>query len=128
MATPDMHKMSYPIETPEAYKFWGSRHKCNRLKAIVAFSMNIKDANYNLRRFGYNAHLRLRALLAYQQFVAQPDMVRVPFTPASIPWWDCLPHAIVPPEKGRWALWDDSVEWDDTHQWVEWIPDPDPVP
>lgn len=128
MATPAIHKMAYPIETETAYKFWASRHKCNRLKAIVAFSTSVRDANNNLRRFGFNAHVRLRALLAYQGFVSQPSMDRIPFTPAEIPWWECLPHEEVPPEKGRWALWDDTQEWDDTHQWVEWIPDPDPLP
>lgn len=126
MATPKMHKMRYPIETEEAKKFWASRHKCNRIKAIIAFSKDAEEANNNLRRFGYQVHLRLRALNAWQNYVDMPDMSKVPFTPLDIPWWDCLPRDPVAPPTGKWALWMDDTNWADDQNWVEWIENPVP--
>lgn len=123
MPSPAMHKMAYPIETPEAYKFWASRHKCNRVKAIISFSENLRDANDNLRRHGFQRHLRRRALLAYGAYVAMPEMTAIPFSPMSIPWWICMPEEPIQPPLGRWALWIDDTIWQDPENWQEWIPD-----
>lgn len=123
MPSPAMHKMAFPIVTPEALKFWGSRHKCNRAKAIISFSVDIPDANQNLRRYGFHRHLRRRALLAYSAYVAMPDMTTIPFSPMSIPWWECMPEEPIVPPLGHWALWIDDTIWQDPEKWQEWIPD-----
>ncbi|MGL5012779.1 MAG: hypothetical protein ACRC6V_00600 [Bacteroidales bacterium] len=123
MATPSMHKMAFPIETEEALKFWGSRHMCNRVKAIISFSLNEEDAMHNMRRFGIQYHVRKRAWKAWQHYVAQPNMDKLPFTPLSVPWWECLPGEPVPPAHGRWIRWDDTINWNDNEKWVEWIDD-----
>ena len=127
MPTPPMHRMAYPIETPEAYAFWGSRHRCNRVKAIIAFSENLAEANHNLRRHKFQFHLRWRALQAYGNYVAHPDMTGIPFTPAPIPWWECMPWTPLPKPDGTWAIWVDDTMWLDPRQWEEWIPDPKPL-
>lgn len=123
MPTPDMHKMAFPIVTPEAYRFWGSRHKCNRAKAIISFSTTLSDANQNLRRFGFHFHARRRALQAYGAYVAMPNMSSIPFSPMSVPWWECMPEHPIDPPLGTWALWVDDSIWLDPEQWQEWIPD-----
>lgn len=132
MPTPPMHKYSFPIETPEAYKFWASRHLCNRVKAIIAFSRTKNDALRNLRNglpkdFNHNNHhFRRRAVEAWQNFLNQPDMKNVPFTPLGVDWWDCIPNAVVPPAKGHFVVWEDAEKWLDSDKWVEWIDDPNP--
>ena len=120
MSTPPMHKYAYPIETAEAKKFWASRHVCNRIKAIIAFSKNLTDANSNLRRSGFQRHLRKRALNAWQHYVNMPNMDLVPFTPLGVDWWDCLPMTPEPPPSGRWVKWDDAEKWLDPEKWIEW--------
>lgn len=125
MPTPPMHKMPFPIETDEALKFWGSRHVCNRVKAIISFSLDEKDAMQNLRRYGFPYHFRKRAWHSWQHFVAMPDMDKIPFTPLGVNWWECMPADPVP-SKGRWVKWDDVEKWMDPEQWVEWIDDPAP--
>ena len=132
MPTPPMHKYSYPIETEEAKKFFASRHICNRVKAIVAFSRNPEDALRNLRnnlpkKFNHNNnHFRRRAVLAFQNYINQPDMKNIPFSPLEIPWWDCIPREPLPPLKGHWVKWEDAEKWLDPEQWIEWIDDPAP--
>lgn len=126
MATPPMHKLAFPIETPEAYKFWASRHVCNRVKAIISFSKDTEDALRNLRRFGFDSyHFRKRAVDTWGLWVAKPEMNVIPFTPMSIPWWDCISGEPQPGPTGRWATWMDNVDWTDTTDWVEWLPDAD---
>lgn len=127
MATPRIHKMAFPIETPEAYRFWGSRHMCNRVKAIISFSQDYEDAMHNMRRFKFPYYIRRRAWHAWQNFVAQPDMTNIPFTPLSIPWWECMPKDPVPPGKGEWGKWLDNEDWKDNTDWVEWIPNTEDV-
>lgn len=123
MPSPAMHKMAFPIETPSAYKFWASRHKCNRAKAIISFSLNLSDANQNLRRHGFQFHLRRRALQAYGAYVAMPEMSSMPFSPMSVPWWECMPEVPIEPPSGRYGLWIDDTIWVDPELWQEWIPD-----
>lgn len=123
MPTPPMHKMAFPIETAEAYKFWASRHVCNRVKAVISFSLNQEDAMHNLRRYGFPYHFRKRAWNAWQAFVARPEMNTIPFTPLGVNWWECMPHD-PQPGRGHWARWEDTQDWLDTNNWVEWIDAP----
>lgn len=123
---PELFKLNYPIETTEAKKFWASRHLCNRVKAIVAFSLNLDNANDNLRRAGYPRGFRKRAVNAWQHYVNMPDMQKVPFTPLGVPWWDCIPNTPEPPPLGSWVKWNDAEKWLDPDKWVEWVEDPTP--
>lgn len=86
-----MFKLNYPIETPEAIKLWGSEHVCNRMKAIIAFSLNLENANDNLRRFGYKLQWRKRALAAFGQYVSTPDAIGIPFSEMSDFYWNEMP-------------------------------------
>lgn len=127
MPNPIMHKLAYPIETEQAYKFWASKHVCNRVKAIISFSPNKEDALHNLRRSGFTSyHFRKRAVDTWGLWVGRPEMDTIPFTPLGIEWWECLSGEPEPGPNGRWALWMDEVDWTDTEKWVEWIPDPTP--
>lgn len=87
-----MFKLNYPIETEEAQKFWASNHKCNRVKAIVAFSLNEANANDNLRRFGYPRAFRKRVLDNFSQYVNQPDMKGIPMSDMKDFWWEEMPY------------------------------------
>ncbi len=94
MATPSpLYKLNYPIETAEAEKFWSSNLKLNRIKAIIAFSLDLENANDNLRRYGYAKQFRNRALRAFGQYVNTPSMVGIPFSPMSDKWWIVMPYA-----------------------------------
>lgn len=86
-----MHKLNYPITTPEAIKLWGSEHVCNRMKAIIAFSLDLDNANDNLRRFGYTLQWRKRALAAFGQYVSTPDAVGIPYSEMSDFYWNEMP-------------------------------------
>lgn len=88
---PLMHKFNYPVETEEAQKFWASNHKCNRMKATIAFSFDLSNANTNLKRAGYSFLWRQKALYNFAQYVNQPDMQNIPLTPMETPWWECMP-------------------------------------
>lgn len=81
-------KLNFPVETKEAQAFWASKHKCNRLKAIIAFSLNEKNAIDNMRRHGFQTHLRQRALAAYKQYIASPTMTSIPFSEMEDEWWN----------------------------------------
>lgn len=115
---PEMFKLNYPITTPEAKAFWASRHKCNKMKSIIAFSLDLKNANDNLRRAGYNTHWRKRALNNFGNFVNKPDMTDIPFTEMDVPWWVCMPYdpTIDPPIS---CLWVDQDIWVDPSNWKE---------
>lgn len=86
-------RLNYPIKTPEAEAMWGSRHKCNRMKSIIAFSLTLENANDNLRRYGYTLQWRKKAIRAFGKYVNQPTMKGIPFSPISTPWWECMPVA-----------------------------------
>lgn len=90
-------KLNYPITTELQMKFWGSRHKCNRMKSIISFSLDLQDASDNLRRHGYKLLWRQKAIFHFGQYVNTPDMVGMPFTPMEVPWWKCMPYAEIPP-------------------------------
>lgn len=124
MPNPPMHKMPFPIETKEAYKFWASRHVCNRIKAIISFSLNKEDAMHNMRRYGFPYHFRARAWNAWGLWVAKPQMDKMAFTPLGVQWWECIPREPQPGPTGRWAVWNDTKDWMDNENWVEWIDSP----
>lgn len=111
------YKLNYPITTPEAIKFWASRHKCNRMKAVIAFSTDLQDANMNLRNDGFALFWREKAIANFGQYVNQPAMIGIPFTPMSIPYWECMPFdAPTTPTLGSWS---DTDGWVDTESWTE---------
>lgn len=80
----------YRIETIDALRFWSSDHRCNRAKAVIAFSKNLKEANDNLRRMGYRNMYRKKALAALGVYVNQPRMNSIPFSTCKDRWWDCM--------------------------------------
>lgn len=73
-------KLNFPITTDEANKFWSSKHKLNRVKAIIAFSLNEDNANENLRRFGFKRGFRERCLNKYSVYIKHPDMKTIPYS------------------------------------------------
>lgn len=92
IAPDDLARLNFPIETDEAKKFWASQHRCNRAKSIIAFSLNLENANDNLRRWNFRRHFRRRALAAFGQYVAQPAMTGIPFSEMEDLWWDEMPY------------------------------------
>lgn len=84
------------METPEAVAFWSSRHKLNRIKAIMAFSLDLDNANDNLRRAGYYRQYRKRYLQIYSTIIADPAMKNVPFSQLDEFWWDPKPLTTTP--------------------------------
>lgn len=87
-----LYKLNYPVETPEALAFWESRFKANRVKAIIAFSLNESNANDNLRRFNYPRQFRRRALDTFGQYVNQPAMTGIPLSDGTKTWWEEMPY------------------------------------
>ncbi len=82
------YKLNYPIETEEAREFWASKHRLNRIKAIIAFSTSYDNANDNLRRAGYYNMYRKKYLNMYKKYINQPDMKKVLFSQVSELWFD----------------------------------------
>lgn len=89
--------LNYPITTPEAEAFWASKHKCNKMKRIIAFSYDLHNANDNLRRYGYTYAWRKKALRAFGMYVNSPDMKGIPFSTLEDKWWECMPAEGYPP-------------------------------
>lgn len=75
-----MSLLNFPIETEEAQKFWASKHIENNIKSIIAFSLNLDNANDNLKRYGYRRAYRQRKLEEYGKYVNNPSMSGIPFT------------------------------------------------
>lgn len=84
--------LNYPIESPEALEFWGSSHICNKVKSIIAFSLDLKNANDNLRRYGYPRGWRTKALYHFGKHVNQPLMTGIALTPSNVTWWEEMPY------------------------------------
>lgn len=61
------------------------------MKAIIAFSLDLENANDNLRRYGYRLQWRNRALASFGAYVNQPDMTGVPFSELEDLYWYCMP-------------------------------------
>lgn len=91
-APTNLTTLNFPIETEAAKKFWASKHKCNKAKAIVAFSTSLENANGNLDRYGYTRGWRERILANYASYVNNPSMAGIPFTELSTPWWEDMPY------------------------------------
>ncbi|ELQ8980640.1 hypothetical protein R3B00_001302 [Klebsiella pneumoniae] len=89
------YKLNYPIETDEAKKFWESRHRLNRIKAIIAFSLDLDNANDNLRREGYHNTYRRKYLDLYQCYVNRPDMQSIPFSGLDELWYEPKPCTMI---------------------------------
>ncbi|WXX18523.1 hypothetical protein TacPo2_68 [Pantoea bacteriophage TacPo2] len=88
--------LNFPIETPEAQKFWASPHISNQAKSVIAFSLNEKNALDNLRRYGYKLLWRQRAWKAWGQYVNNPSMAGVPFS--TDVWWKEFDGGVTPPD------------------------------
>lgn len=86
-----LYKLNYPIETAEAKAFWTSNQKLNRIKAIIAFSLTLDNANDNLRRYGYAKQFRNRALRNFGQYVNNPSMAGIPLSKLEDKWWIEMP-------------------------------------
>jgi hypothetical protein len=88
----DINIFNYPVETPEAFAFWDSDHKCNQSKAFIAFC--IDEANFEelAKRYGFSRLWRDRMWAAFGMYVNTPDMVAIPFTEIETPYWDCMPN------------------------------------
>lgn len=113
--------LDYPL-SENGVKFLGSRHKCNRMKGIIAHSKTPESALRHLRNEGHSYHTRRRALTCFINYLDTPEMINIPFTPLEIPYWECL-SGVAPAPIGRWATWVDANEWKDDDSWVEFIPD-----
>lgn len=86
---------NYPIETEIQKKFWSSNHKCNRAKAIIAFSYDKENAMRNMRRLLHWRHFwRHRAWNAFGQYVNTPSMEGIPFSEMSDNYWHCMPNDV----------------------------------
>lgn len=94
----------YKITTIDAFRFWSSDHKCNRVKAIIAFSKDLEDANNNLKRAGYKNLIRKRILLALGGLVNNPSMKNIPFSTCADKWWDCFFKALGVGIYVKWKL------------------------
>ena len=116
MVPDNLNTLNYPIETEEARLFWASRHKCNKMKSIIAFSLDLDNANDNLRRFGYTLQWRKKAIRAFGQYANLPHMAGIPFSEISTPWWECMP---VNGDVNKSVLrWMDRMQWlDDPKEW-----------
>lgn len=88
----DINIFNYPIETPEAFAFWNSDHKCNMAKAFIAFC--IDEANFEelAKRHGYTREWRDRMWAAFGVYVDDPDMLTIPFTELETHYWECMPN------------------------------------
>lgn len=124
MVPANLSRLNWPITTEAEKAIWGSRHKCNRMKAIIGFSLNLDNANDNLRRFGYTRSWRRKAILNFHRYCGN-DSGPYPFTlddlsEISTPWWVCMPYTesdkpVDPPAELR--AWIDSEDWTDTKNW-----------
>lgn len=94
----------YKIETIDAVRFWSSSHKCNKVKAIIAFSKDLDDANNNLRRVGYKNIMRKRSLAALGGLVNNPSMASVPYSTGADVWWKCLFQDVGVGSFVKWKL------------------------
>lgn len=112
-----MNTLNYPIETELQKKFWGSKHKCNKMKSIIAFSTDLFNANDNLRRYGYTYAWRKKALRAFGLYINTPSMVGIPFSELSDTWWDCMPVEGYPPIPPNYT---DVSEFDDSGGYGFW--------
>ncbi|HDG7833282.1 TPA: hypothetical protein PCJ90_001350 [Klebsiella quasipneumoniae] len=80
--------LNFPVETEEAQRFWASKHRLNRVKAIIAFSTDLDNANDNLRRHGYKSIYRHKMLNFYKCYVNQPKMNSIPFSGLDEYWYN----------------------------------------
>jgi hypothetical protein len=82
-----MYKLNYPMQQ-SAVKYWESRHRLNRIKAIIAYSTDLDNANDNLRRRDYPYSFRQRYLKKYAAYVANPSMKGIPYSDLEDNWYN----------------------------------------
>ncbi|EMD5616197.1 hypothetical protein VRM59_004478 [Salmonella enterica] len=74
--------------TAESQRFFKSEHILNRVKAIIAHSYDLENANNNLRRSGITRGKRERFLKAFGKYVNDPKMPGVPYSQLSNLWYE----------------------------------------
>ena len=122
MVPANLNTLNFPITTDLQFKFWGSRHKCNKMKSIIAFSLNLSNANDNLRRYGYTLSWRKKALKAFAKYINTPSMVGITFSEVSDPWWICMPYTPDDSVIDRLLkIWEDEELWGDDLPWMEFL-------
>ena len=82
--------LNYSIETDLQIKFWDSEHILNKAKCIIAFSLDLDNANDNMRRYGYKYLWRKKMIDSFGEYVNTPSMIGIPFSDLSKPWWEQL--------------------------------------
>ncbi len=105
--------LNFPIVTKAAYEFWSSRNRCNRVRAICAFSLDKENALMNLQRAAYPLGYRQRVVDSKGISFNNPSMAGVPYNDGSVPMWDCLQSNTNP----TLGYWDDSDVWVDSSSW-----------
>ncbi|HDU5574526.1 TPA: hypothetical protein RFV54_001059 [Klebsiella aerogenes] len=83
----ETYRLNFPIETEQAQLFWASYHKLNRVKAIIAFSLDEDNANDNLRRFGFTRGFREICLKKYKQHIGDHKMLNIPYSVIASEWY-----------------------------------------
>lgn len=73
--------------TNESQRFFESHHILNKVKAVIAHSFDLENANDNLRRMGISLGRREKFLKAFGKYVNNPKMPGVPFSDLSDLWW-----------------------------------------
>ncbi|EOG8337672.1 hypothetical protein ACLIX5_004470 [Salmonella enterica subsp. enterica serovar Bredeney] len=76
----EFYKHNYPIDSDIRVKFWGSNHHDNKVKAVIAFSLDYDNAVDNLRRTGWAYGWRMKKLEEYKAYINNPDFVGVPYS------------------------------------------------
>lgn len=76
-----MAKVYLTMTSERGYEFFGSNHKCNHAKAVLAHSSTMVEANDTFRRRHFSIQMRKRFLKTYGKYLGQTDMTNVPFSP-----------------------------------------------
>lgn len=94
-----MAKVYLPITSERGMEFFGSNHKCNHAKAVMAHSETLDQANDTFRRRGFTLQMRKRFLKTYKPYLGETDMTNVPMSPE------------VNPKTGeQYEFWMDELE------------------
>ncbi|EGJ3141395.1 hypothetical protein IGV50_004419 [Salmonella enterica subsp. enterica serovar Newport] len=72
----------------ESQRFFESEHILNKVKAIIAHSFDLENANDNLRRAHIPRGKRERFLKAFGKYVNDPKMPGVPYSQLSDLWYE----------------------------------------
>lgn len=97
-----MAKVYLTMTSPRGYEFFGSNHKCNHAKAVMAHSATMEEANDTFRRRHFSIQMRKRFLATYVCYLNNPEMTNVPFSPE------------IDPKTGElYPFWQSELKWVD---------------